>query len=248
MLRVLVYTQPRASELAQALNRSNLPAQTLSLQQVGFLDNEFDWSCASESDAWIWTSPNAVRSQATRLTQIRATAQRIKHWTIGTGTAEALQAELPNAKVFAAQQDADSLVQQLLQQPTLNRLLVIRGRQGRDDWLETLRLSGRRVSVVYGYEILDREPESQEIQALQRVMFNPDSDAMDSVIWVVGSTPLANLLHHWLKQKGPEWLLRAQRNPCVSIHPNIVHRLQQLGFARVELIAPGSQGLINGLQ
>jgi uroporphyrinogen-III synthase len=121
------------------------------------------------------------------------------------------------------------------------RVLVLRGEQGRTDWIDNLRRRGATVDARSIYRSERVEPAADQL-AVVSAWAREDLPAC----WVFSATDSVTASGAWLGALGLEaWALR-QRALC--IHPRIGEALRAAGWSAVELVAPGERALVAALE
>lgn len=167
---------------------------------------------------------------------------------IGPGSAEALAdagvSPAPGRLVMPASPpyDADALLRTPpFDQPAGLRVLVLRGEQGRTDWIDVLRTRGAHVDAVSIYRSEAAEPAADEVARL-REWGRRGLEAC----WVFSTTDSVAACEALVRALGLQpWALR-QRALC--IHPRIGAAARAAGWSAVEPLAPGERALVAALE
>lgn len=244
---VLTQPAPRVERLARRLRERGhqvacLPARRL-VPRAGAREavagiGGYDWV--------VFVSPGAIELAAAVLETDWPGGTGVA--VIGPGSAEALAeagiSPAPGRLVMPAAPpyDADALLRcPPFDAPPGKRLLVLRGEQGRTDWIDTLRQRGATVDAASIYRSERVEPAADELAVVS-------GWARDDLraCWSFSATGSVAASGTWLDALGLKaWALR-QRALC--IHPRIGEALRAVGWSAVELVAPGERALIAALE
>jgi uroporphyrinogen-III synthase len=207
-------------------------------------------------DALVFTSPNAVEAVAA-ITQEPQTGLAVVAaplvYAVGPGTAAALKTHFPMLGVTLPSGgfDGDAVLKALL--PGADgispssikvgaKVAIVRGEQGRDDWIEQLAAAGLQIQRFAVYHAIDCLPSHQEqSRFLTRVR------AGEPTGLVLSSVRNTASWQSWSEQNG---LSKGQCSNLQiwAIHPNILRQLDLLGYPRTNLIAPGIESLRDALK
>ncbi|MGH1358539.1 MAG: uroporphyrinogen-III synthase [Burkholderiaceae bacterium] len=245
---LLTQPGPRVTGIAKQIEAAGITARRLSFSQLTPLPGGARklTDCLSHSyDRVIFVSPSAVwfaRDQLAALASACDGAIAV----IGAGTEASLLAQagdlISTDKIIRPSQspfDADALlVEPAMRADALQSILVIRGLQGRDDWIDSYRKQAVSVTVACLYERQSLTPQDQEVTALERLA---QSDQPTLVL--VTSVAHAGQLCAWSTGKPFESWLRQQ--PCMVSHPRIAQKLTDGGF-QVMVPAPGDNSMAVG--
>jgi uroporphyrinogen-III synthase len=191
-----------------------------------------------EFDLAIFVSPNAVARALPAITARRALPPQLALAAIGPGSVKEL-ARFGATTVLAPTGRFDS--EALLELPQLwelrgKRVVIFRGEGGRELLGETLQ--GRGAFVEYAECYRRTKPAGDPaplIAALQRNEL--------AAITATSSEGLRNLVDLVDRSSVPLLL----KTPLFAPHPRIAQTARELGFAVVQMTAPGDEGLLNGL-
>ena len=240
-LRVMV-TRPAQQagpliQQLQACGASPWPFPLLEITPCDSPELEHLISQLDQYDIAIFISPNAVRYGIEAVSQRRPLPESLRLATIGRGSAQELETRLGQAVDIVPSSGSDS--EALLKHPELQnvsgkRILIFRGRQGRELLADTLRARGAQVDYAEVYERHRPEADTLALNAALAsgsvdVILISSNEALDNLLSMVESDNLAALYQIRL----------------VVIHPRQVERAQQLGFRYNPLLArDGSVGAI----
>lgn len=233
---VLTQTLPRAAALARELADAGHEATVLAFERLvadgpgARALRELD---LAGFDVLVFTSPSAA--------VFAARARAAGDWSgprlaaVGPGTERALvQAGLARADARVAlppgpEFDADRLLDTLVTMtPPLRRVLVLRGRRGRTDWIERLRAAGCQVEEVVLYRDRSASPAdtaSASVQDWARM-------GVDAT-FRVASLRVADRLEAWLLATG---IVRWAHRQAVEVpHRRIAEALARSGWLDVRV-------------
>ena len=136
--------------------------------------------------------------------------------------------------------------QALLREPPFDapsglRIVVLRGAQGRTDWIDTLRQRGAQVDAVPVYR---SEPVAPLPDAADRIA--GWADQRRPVAWIFTSVDAVQRCADWLSQTGRADVIG--RQSAFALHPRIVQALGQHGWRQPRLIEPGEAALAAALE
>ena len=246
---VLTQPQPRVAALARELARAGHEPLLCSFTRLEADPVELERLAATrwkDYERVLLVSPTTVQFLLDALGgQLPA---EVRLGVVGPGSLETLRGGIPAGQAVdivhpaAPPYDADAL----LALPALaaisgQRLLVLRGRRGRDDWIATLAGRGAQVDERVLYETRRIEPEAGSRAAL--------SDRMrrgGNAVFVVTTSDAARQLDRWLDAAGMGAWARAQR--ALAVHPRIAGTMTELGWSRVACIEPGEAALRAALE
>ena len=181
----------------------------------------------------IFVSRNAVKYIQPCLAG--AFPESLKVAAVGKATAASLEQNGQDVDITPASQfDSEGLLATAeLMKVTGQRVLIVRGRGGREQLAETLRARGAHVEYA---EVYQRIPTEQ-------VLTYADAD-IDAII-ITSSEALLNL-QHIASQPGKAWLWEKQ---LVMLHERIAVRANELGFKLNPVIAKqaSEEALIDAL-
>jgi uroporphyrinogen-III synthase len=203
---------------AQALgaNAIALPGLSLRANDAGH------GARALRFDAWIFTSPTAVRFGAYRLPPLRARSG-IEAYAIGDGTARALARHGVVATVPHESSDSEGLLALADLKRVRGRRIALVGAPGGRDLIEpTLRRRGARIETIHVYR---REP-----PRLTRRHFEAIEAAADPLIMLVSS---GEALGHLVALLPAPLLDRLRAQPLVVSSARLVGIARENRFAEI---------------
>ncbi|MCG6935877.1 MAG: uroporphyrinogen-III synthase [Proteobacteria bacterium] len=184
----------------------------------------------------IFISPGAVRF-GLRALGTTSLPPGLNLATVGKGTARALEAELGHPADICPNSQFDSAG--LLAEPALHdvagqRILIFRGRGGREQLADSLRHRGARVDYAEVYERCQPDTDSGPLETALR------EHGIDVII-ITSREALDNLMRLL-----PEGLLTPVRQiPVLVIHPRQAGAVRRHGFVPTPILAhDGSDGAI----
>ncbi|MEN9773655.1 MAG: hypothetical protein RL322_725 [Pseudomonadota bacterium] len=243
---VLTQPQPRLAGLARALRArghevAECPFSRLEpLEVPGLVERigSVDWVIA--------VSPAAIGFLFDALCDDWSSAAGLA--LVGPGSQRALEARAlkraPPRIVVPDQApwDASALLRRRpFAAPAGLRCLVVRGEDGREDWIHSLRSAGAAVEVASLYRSATMRPADDQVQLLQAWMRDGHR-----VHWLFTQT---STLQHSLDLLGgalPDGCGRSDH--AWVIHPRIAEAAARLGFASVRVIEPGPEALAAALE
>ena len=243
---VLTQPLPRVEALARALSQRGhevvcLPFTRVSPQSVDGLDDRL-----AAADWVVAVSPAAVE-QLAAATEGRWPS-RPGLALIGPGSLRALERSsltVPPERVVHPPHppfDAASLLKSAqFAQPSGQRMVVIRGDGGRDDWIDLLRSRGAQVDVLALYE---REPVQPEAAARRR--FAAWLAEPVELFCVFTQASAVEVLCRLAEAAN----LRDIERPVVAlaIHHRIAEAARAAGFRHVRLIDPGEDAIAGAIE
>lgn len=246
---ILTQPQPRVQSIAAALRGRGHEAVEFSFTRIEF---QPDAGLAGRLQGFDWiiaTSPAAIAALADSLPHGWPVTPRAPGLgLIGPGSLATLRQTGLDTQCFnvvTAQHhpfDAAALMRQApFDQPRGLRVLVVRGDTGRDDWIHDLRRVGADVEVcaVYKRQAVEPAVESrQQVSVWQRDLL--------PIYCVVTQSETAERLR--LLPETAHLGQGARRDVMLTIHPRIAQALEQAGFSRVRLVAPGQAALVAALE
>jgi uroporphyrinogen-III synthase len=240
---IVTRPEPQASQWAQALaQRCGLETLALPLIETHALPLSADAHQAA--DAWMFVSAAAVDAWWPALPP----AQQVPAvWVTGGGSAQAVRAHAPHARIVlpeqASQWDSEGLWATLVAQGLLRgvgRVLVLRGRdeasanggrpqegQGREWLSEQLRALGIAVQTLAVYERRLPRWTALEHQAARAALD-------DGSVWLLTSSQSVDHLLALLGEPGA-----LCKGAALATHPRIAQRARDAGFASVSVCEPG---------
>ncbi len=161
----------------------------------------------------------------------------------GPGTAAALRdARVDEACIVEPAADAPSFDSEALWARlssldwTDRRVLVVRGEDGRDWLADQLRTAGAQTDFVAAYRRVAPQPDAVGRELLQAAQTDPASH-----VWLFSSSEAVG--HLRTLAEAADW----SRSSALATHPRIAAAAQQLGFGRVETVAPDPKALAERL-
>ncbi len=145
-------------------------------------------------DLLVVSSPNGVRELFTHLRDARALAG-LRVAAMGPGTARALQEHGIAADIVPARSVAEGMVEALADVDA-RRVLIARGKEGRDVLPDALRERGAEVDVLALYETVPEPLGAEEIAAVQRadyVTFTSASTVRNLGVEALGAGKLVSI-------------------------------------------------------
>ncbi len=244
---ILTQPEPRAGLIADTLRQAGIQSVSLSFSRLQALPDglaQLRARLGESFDRIIFVSPSAVWFARSLLPAIMAACPR-GIAVIGAGTESALVEQLggsakdvPLIRPEHAPFDADALLALPAMTADLVRsIVVVRGRQGRDDWIEGCRARGLTVSTVCLYERLALEPAQAESERLTALAATDES-----ALIMVTSVAHARQLCSWGEGRPfAQWL---QRQTCLVSHPRVATCLTDGGFSAIAF-APDQGSLVD---
>lgn len=219
-LRVLV-TRPaaQADHLCELLEQAGAHSEVMPAMEI--IAHEATESQARLRHAYAWdmiifVSRNAVEYALPWLNKARLPTVAA----IGRKTAEALQLENINVELVPPQFDSESLLaMSAMQRVAGKRILIVRGRGGREKLAETLRQRGALVEYA---EVYRRIKPAENTPRLQHLLAHQKVDALT----VASGDSLVNLIELAGEQKDELLSL-----PLMVMSGRVGKLAQQLGFA-----------------
>lgn len=161
----------------------------------------------------------------------------------GPGTSAALRRQgVPDALLRepapdSPRLDTEALWQQLRDEPwDGQRVLVVRGEGGRDWLAQTLRAQGATVDFLVAYRRAGPQPDAAQQAWLDDAVGEPARSC-----WLFSSSEAVQQLPALVP--GADW----SSAPALATHPRIAEAAQAVGFARVQVVAPGWPPLLQAL-
>lgn len=228
---LLTQPQPRVVAAAAQLQAAGLQPVMLTFTRLEALPTaatELASLDPAQFQRIVFVSPSAVWFARDRLQDI-CTACPDGLAVIGTGTEAALRAQVPGIRVKRPAQppyDAASLMAlPAMQAPAAKTVLVIRGEQGRQDWINACRATGTSIRVLSLYRQQPVQPDPGALRAVS-ALASTDQKALIMVTSVglaarLIDWPVDDVCFRWLRQQ-----------PCMVSHPRISERLRAGGFGQ----------------
>jgi uroporphyrinogen-III synthase len=242
---LLIVTRPRAqaAEWVQALQRLGQPAQALPLIEiVGVADARpvaAAWLQLDRLALVVFVSANAVAHFFALAPPGATWPAGVQAGSTGPGTSAALLAAgVPRGLLVepdgaAAAFDSEALWARLSTQPWKDkRVLVVRGEEGRDWLAEQLLALGAQVSFIAAYARRAPQLDASERAFLQHAVAGPAAH-----LWFFSSSQSLRNLQALLP--AADW----SAGRAVASHPRIAQAARDLGFGRVQAVAPKPQAV-----
>ena len=239
----LIVTRPLAQALGWvgSLRALGLDAQALPLIDIAGLDDpapvQAAWRSLAGLALVVFVSANAVEQFFSARPDGALWPTGLAAGSTGPGTTAALRAasvaqvEAPAAD--APQFDSEALWSRLAARPWAGqRVLVVRGEDGRDWLAEQLRAQGAEVAFVAAYR---RRP--PVLDAPGRALLAATLAAPAQHLWIFSSS---EAVAH-LQALAPDADWGASR--AVASHPRIADAARRAGFGRVDHVAPDAPAL-----
>ena len=180
-------------------------------------------------DMAIFISPNAVHYGAEAVTSRQSWPASLQLATVGTGTAHELEDRLHRIPDIIPAMGNDSealLAETAMQHVAGKRILIFRGRGGREQLAKTLRARGAQVDYA---EVYERRRPTADSGALNEALRTGTID----VIVITSSEALDNLL----AMVEPTNLSALRKIQMLVIHPRQAEHVRQHGFILEPIIA-----------
>lgn len=246
---VLAYAAPRVYRIADALRRRHRDLECLPLPTSLLRTSESTIAQLArperlqQFDIVVFVSPGAVHAFFEIAGDWPVT---LRCAAIGPATAEALQAspagKAPVIRPDAAPYDAAALLRMPpFDQPAGLRILVVRGEDGRDDWIERLAVAGADVALLAAYR-----SEAQPIDAAARETLRQWLGGSNAPVFAFSTGSAAEAVSGALAEES--FADAFARCTVFAIHPRIAARLRALGWQRVHTIAPGEDALAAAIE
>lgn len=236
----LIVTRPRAQAQAwvDALCKLGLQAQALPLIDiVPAADSSalrLAWSRLETFTLLVFVSANAVARFFALAPLGAGWPAGVSAGATGPGTSAALRAAgVPNELVVepaadAASFDSEALWARLAARPWVGRhVLVVRGEAGRDWLADTLRAQGAVVEFVAAYGRRPPVWDAAEQALLQQALAEPAAH-----LWLFSSSE--GVRHLQALAPAADW----SAAQAMASHTRIAQAAREIGFGRVELVAP----------
>lgn len=239
----LIVTRPlaQAQGWVESLRALGLDAQALPLIEIGALDDPAPvhaaWRSLGGLALVVFVSANAVERFFAARPAGAPWPAGLAAGSTGPGTTAALRAagvdriEAPAAD--APQFDSEALWSRLASRPWAGqRVLVVRGEDGRDWLADRLRAQGAEVAFVAAYR---RRP--PQLDATGRALLAAALSAPAQHLWVFSSSEA--IAHLQGLAPDADW----GPSRAAASHPRIADAARQAGFGRVDLVAPDPPAL-----
>lgn len=247
---VLTQPLPRVRNLAQVLRGRGHEVLELPVRRLESLAAQpavsslfsnlftFDWV--------VFVSPGAVDAAWSAMPDLWPPGTGIA--TVGPGTEAALMAHgfdpavlfEPLVRPRQAPYDAAALLgEPPFVAPSGLRILVVRGEQGRDDWIGSLRQAGAVVEVACVHRSHPLTPSDAQIEEAARWLAEA---ARRPATFVFTAQDAIDRLDEVLPQAGRD------RVRALAVHPRQVAALRKSGWTRATEMQPGQSGLIAGIE
>lgn len=159
----------------------------------------------------------------------------------GPGTTAALRAaglnRIEQPAPEEGQFDSEALWRQLSAQSwSGRRVLIVRGEEGRNWLADTLRQAGAEVSMRVAYRRVAPRLSADEQLLLQEALARPAEHR-----WLFSSSEAVGQLR--LLAPGASW----RASTALASHPRIAQAARDLGFGRVDVVAPDPQAVAGAL-
>ncbi len=246
---VLTQPQPRVRDIAELMTRHGGQPVLLTFSElIGRAEalSRFASIDLAGFDRAVFVSPSSVDFAGPLLPAlVRAIPRGIA--AVGAGTVARLRSFAPDIEPIVparAPYDAAALsALPAMSAQGMRGLLVLRGEQGREDWLQAYESRGVRVERIALYDTRRCTPGPDAVSALQAA-----ARSAQPAISLVTSVGLAQRLLAWLAEGpaaqigvGPANLLCTwlREQTCLVSHPRVGGLLSDAGF--VHVIQPGSE-------
>lgn len=241
----LIVTRPaaQAADWVRQLTALGLQAQSLPLMGIAPAADaaplEAAWQDLPQRRLVVFVSPNAVQHFFAAAPHPVVWPLAVLAGSTGPGTTRALrQAGVSPAQIIepaaeAGQFDSEALWARL--QPidwTAQRVLVVRGEDGRDWLAHALRERGAVVDFVAAYRRLPPQLDASGLALLAGACDRPGQH-----LWLFSSSEAIV----WLRTLAPaaDW----SGSRAVASHPRIVQAARDLGFGWVQMTAPTARAV-----
>jgi len=247
---VLTQPAPRVERLAGALRARGhevavLPSRRIEPLTAGRRPTEL-LATIEQFDWVVFVSPGAIEVALCALPGGWPASTGVA--VIGPGSADALaehgvrpgsvRIAMPDAPPY----DADALMRvPPFDAPHGVRVLVLRGEQGRLDWIETLRSRGAIVRAESIYRTVPCEAAPAELARLQSWA----SSGLPT-LWVFSSADAIAATAALLRERGLQAWAGLQR--ALTIHPKLLEASRSAGWQATQLIGPGERALVAAIE
>jgi uroporphyrinogen-III synthase len=246
---VLTQPQPRVAALAAQLRLAGHHPIVCSFAELVPDAAELERLASTRWEDYervLLTSPSAVEFLLVALE--RRMPAGIRLGVVGPGSLQALRDGLTSGGAVdvihppGPPYDADALLA-LPQLADLGgrRVMVLRGKRGRNDWIETLAARGASLDVRILYASRPIEPANEARQELIEL-----SQRAAPAVFVVTTSESAQQLDNWAASGGFGAWARGQR--ALTVHRRIAEVLAGLGWNTITVVAPGENALQAALE
>lgn len=192
------------------------------------------WSRLDGFALIVFVSANAVAGFFAAAPPGAAWPAQLQAGSTGPGTSAALLAAgvarqaLIEPDAAAGSFDSEALWARLAVQSWADKqVLLVRGEAGRDWLAETLRAHGAKVEFIAAYARRAPQPDATEQALLRQALAEPAAH-----LWLFSSSEA--LRHLDALAPAADW----SAAQAMASHPRIAQAARELGFGRVELVAP----------
>jgi uroporphyrinogen-III synthase len=235
----LIVTRPPAQAAAWVAQLQALGLDAVALPLIGIAPVtdgallQRAWAALGSYALVLFVSPNAVQQFFTWRGQAAWPAQALAAST-GPGTTAALREAgvapdcIAEPAADAPSFDTEALWARLSSRDWRGqRVLIVRGEEGRDWFAETMRRHGAEVEFVAAYRRLAPQPDAASAALIAAALAAPQRhlwlfSSSEAIGHLVGMAPAAD----WSASR------------AAASHPRIVHRALAAGFGRVDAVAP----------
>lgn len=241
----LIVTRPAAQAADWVRQLTALGHQALALPLIGIAPVadpaplRAAWQGLVQHRLVVFVSPNAVQHFFAAAPLPVSWPPGVLAGSTGPGTTQALcQAGVPGAQIMepaaeAGQFDSEALWSRL--QPmdwAAQRVLVVRGEDGRDWLAQAMRARGAEVDFVAAYRRLPPQLDAGGQALLDGACARPTQH-----LWLFSSSEAID----WLRTLAPtaDW----SGSRALASHPRIVQAARDLGFGSVHMTAPTAQAV-----
>ncbi|MEO8154003.1 MAG: uroporphyrinogen-III synthase [Rhizobacter sp.] len=246
-MRVLV-TRPaaQASEWVQQLRAAGLQAEALPLIAIAPAADAAAvataWTALSEQSMAVFVSPNAATHFFAAKPAMASWPDAVVAASPGPGTTQVLRdlgvAQIVEPAADAPQFDSEALWQQLSSRDwSGQRVLIVRGTNGRDWLAERLRERGAELSFVAAYERT-----APLLSPVQRAILDEALAHPDQCLWFFSSSEAID--HLEVLAPRADWV----NARAVATHPRIAERARRLGMGHVSEARPSLGAVVACLQ
>ena len=239
---LLVVTRPAAQAAAwvDGLRALGCAAQSLPLIEIAPAADPAPvlaaWQRLDGYALAMFVSANAVQQFFSLASPAASWPARVRAGATGPGTTAALrEAGVPALAIveppaLGGNFDSEALWARLADEDWQSeRVLVVRGPDGRDWFAETMRSRGARVDFVVAYQRLEPRLNESEQALLRLAQAEPAAH-----LWHFSSSEAVVRLQRLTPHA--DW----SRSSALASHPRIAAAARSAGFGRVELVDPGA--------
>ena len=251
MKNLLVLTQPwpRVERLAEQLWQADIPNLAIPFSKI---EPCFDQPLLLQSFDWVVVvSPSAAESLIALAVPYDAELPMPRFACVGPGSVSALKEGLdslawPDPEIFWPEISHDA--EHLLKAPFLGDLshqsvLVVRAKISKTAWGPLFREKHASVMEIELYEQHAQAPDWEF--AMPRLRRSIDDPHFKQMLWYVSQESVAERLVSAVRNLSIGHV--TQRDIALVPHPHIQRVLERLGWAQVQLVAPGAQGLVSAM-